>query len=252
MQGERRGPTWAVVVLGVWGCLSALGLGLTVLDGGASGREVVIGVGVSAAALTGAWYVSRPRGGAEVRADGTVVARAGWWLRLGGLLAGVGGLGLWANLLGLVGAGTDSDTGTGTLTGSAGTAVAIVIGVVASALLLTAWGTWRFRQTLDEREATSRVLMGTTRIARESATAVRLVTVDVHAGRAGGRLPVTRIVVEGPDQRGVAARAGFDATMTGPDRALEVLDRWVQSRPAIVADDATRALFRARRVLPAG
>ena len=176
-----------------------------------------------------------------------MVARAAWWLRLGGLLAGLGGLGLWANLLGLV----DSEPADVTLSGGAGTAATIVIGVVATALLLTAWGTWRFRQTLDEREATSRVLLGTTRIAREGVTAVRLVTVDVHAGRAGGRLPVTRVLVEGPDQRGVAARAGFDATMTGPDRALEVLDRWVQSRPAIVGDDATRELFRARGVLSA-
>ena len=246
MQGDRRGPVWLVVVLGAWGCLSALGLGLSVLDGGATAREVAIGVGVSAVALAGAWFVARPRGEAEPRGDGTVVARAAWWLRLGGLLAGVGGLGLWGGLLGLVGSGPD----TVTLSGGAGTAASIVIGVVASALLLTACGTWRFRQTLDEREATSRVLVGTTRIDREGASGVRLVTVDVHAGRAGGRLPVTRIVVEGPDQRGVAARAGFDATMTGPDRALEVLDQWVRSRPALVADEATRALFRARGVLP--
>lgn len=118
-------------------------------------------------------------------------------------------------------------------------------------LLAVAWGTWWTRQTIDEREATSRVLLGTSRIARKSVTAVRLVTVDVHAGRAGGRLPVERVMVEGPDQRGVAARAGFDATVTGPDRALDVLDEWVQTRPATEADDATRRLFSARGVLPA-
>jgi hypothetical protein len=126
----------------------------------------------------------------------------------------------------------------------------VVLGALATGLLLTAWGTWRFRQTIGPQEATSRVLAGTTRIARDRATAVRLVALDVHAGRAGGRLPVERVVIEGPDQRGVAARTGFDATMTGPDRALDVLDAWVRTRPELVGDEATRALFRGRGVLP--
>lgn len=248
MQGERRGPTWAAVVLLVWGCLSGLGLGLSVLGGGATWRETTIGVCVSAAALAGAWFVGGRRREAEPRGDGTVVARTAWWLRLGGLLAGAMGAGLWANIMGL----TRREPGAGTVavSGFAGTALTVAVGIVATVLLLVAWGTWRFRQTLDEREATSRVLVGTTRIARERATAVRLVPVIVHAGRAGGRIPVARVVVEGPDQRGVAARAGFDATMIRTDEALAVLDRWVSARPGLVDDEPTREFFRARGSLP--
>lgn len=248
MQGERRGPTWLVVALGVWGSLSGLGLALTVLGGDATGREVLVGVAVTVAALGGAWFVGGRRGGPEPRGDGTVVARASGWLRLGGLLAGAMGAGLWANILGLTTDGQGS--GTVEVSGPAGTVLTVVLGVVATVLLLTAWGAWWFRQTLDEREATSRVLLGTTRIARERATAVRLVPVVVHAGRAGGRIPVARVVVEGPDQRGVAARAGFDATTTRTDDALAVLDRWVRAKPTLVDDEPSRELFRARGSLP--
>jgi len=248
MQGERRGPTWLVVVLAVWGCLSGLGLALTVLDGGATGRELVIGAVVTVGALGAAWFLGGRRDESEPRGDGKVVARASGWLRLGGLLAGAMGTGLWLNVLGL----TAEEPGAGTVevSGPAGTVLTVVLGVVATVLLLTAWGAWRFRQTLDEREATSRVLLGTTRIARERATAVRLVPVVVHAGRAGGRIPVARVVVEGPDQRGVPARAGFDATMTRSDDALAILDRWVSARPTLVTDEATRELFRSRGSLP--
>ena len=248
MQGERRGPTWLVVALAVWGCLSALGLALTVLGGDAAGREVVVGAVVTVCALGGAWFVGGRRGDREPRGDGTVVTRASGWLRLGGLLAGAMGAGLWANILGL----TTNEPGSGSVevSGLDGTVLTVVLGVVATVLLLTAWGAWWFRQTLDEREATSRVLLGTSRIARERATAVRLVPVVVHAGRAGGRIPVARVVVEGPDQRGVAARAGFDATTTRTDDALAVLDRWVRARPTLVADEPSRELFRARGSLP--
>lgn len=248
MQGERRGPTWLVVALGIWGCLSGLGLALTVLGGDATGREVAVGAVVTVGALGGAWFVGSRRGDPEPRGDGTVVARASGWLRLGGLLAGAMGAGLWANILDL----TTDEPGSGAVgvSGLAGTVLTVVLGVVATVLLLTAWGAWWFRQTLDEREATSRVLLGTTRIARERATAVRLVPVVVHAGRAGGRIPVARVVVEGPDQRGVAARAGFDATTTRTDDALAVLDRWVRAKPTLVADEPSRELFRARGSLP--
>ncbi|WP_224275967.1 hypothetical protein [Nocardioides lacusdianchii] len=248
MQGKRRGPTWAVVALAVWGCLSGLGLALTVLDGGATGREVTIGALVTVGALGGSWFVGGRRREPEPRRDGTVVARAAWWLRLGGLLAGAMGAGLWANVLGLVA--NEPDSGTVEVSGAAGAALTVGVAVVATVLLVTAWGVWWFRQTLDEREATSRVLLGTTRIAREQATAVRVVPVVVHAGHAGGRIPVARLVVEGPDQRGAAARAGFDPTMVGTDEALAMLDRWVSATPELVADEPSRELFRARGSLP--
>jgi hypothetical protein len=237
-----------VVVLLLWGTVTLLGVVLTVGDGDAAPREVAIGLGVSCAALAGAWVVGGPRREVAARADGTVVARAAWWLRLGGLLAGAMGAGLWANVLGLVS--VEPDPGTVEVSGTAGAALAVVVAVVATVLLLVAWGTWRFRQALDAREATSRVMAGTTRIAREQVTAVRVVPVTVHAGRAGGRIPVARVVVEGPDQRGVAARVGFDATMTESDGALAVLDRWVAERPALAADEPTRELFHARGALP--
>ena len=57
MQGERRGPAWVVVVLVGWGLLSALGVVLVVIDGGAGSRETVLGACVSAGALAAAAYV---------------------------------------------------------------------------------------------------------------------------------------------------------------------------------------------------
>jgi hypothetical protein len=248
MDGERRGPTWAVVALAVWACLSGVGLVLTLAAGGPRAAQVLVNAAVTAAAAGGAWFLAgRPRT-PTASPGGAVVARASGWLRLGGLLAGAMGAGLWSNFLGV----GRSAPGPGDVgdTGAAGVALTVAVALLASVLLLTAWGAWWFRQTLDEREATSRVLAGTTRITREQATAVRLLPVTVHAGRAGGRVPLARVVVEGPDQRGMSARAGFDATMTSTDQALAVLDRWVRARPGLVADETTRELFRSRGSLP--
>jgi hypothetical protein len=172
---------------------------------------------------------------------GTVTLRASWWLRLGGALAFVMGGGLWLNLLGLVDRGAPED-GTVVVTGVLGIALTVVIGFVATVLVLAGLGSWRFRQTVGPREATVRILFGTTRISRDRAERIRLDVVTVHAGRAGGRRPVVRVLVEGPDQRGLAARVGVDATMTRSDAAIDVLAGWARDRPGLVTDDATREL----------
>ncbi|WP_162599761.1 hypothetical protein [Nocardioides solisilvae] len=243
-QSRRRPSRVLTVVVAVWTLLHAFSLTLLLTDADHDGlREPLTGAAMVTVGVVVLWLVWRPRATPRTDHHGTAVARPVWWLRMAGLLAGVIGAVVLANALTLA-VGADPP-----LDGAGRAAVAVLLCLVGLVLLGAAWVSWWLRQSIDPHEATVRVLGRTHRIRQASATAVRATTATLHAGRVGGKIPLTRILVEGPNQDGEAARAAFDATMTDVEQAAVSLDGWVRARPELVQDETTRLFFEARGVL---
>lgn len=199
---------------------------------------LVLGLG-SIAVVAAIWWPRRPP---LLDPNARVVVRAEWWLRLGGFFAAVMGAGLWSVPLGLTPGATGPDSRQ--VDGVPGVILTVALLTIATICLIAGWGVWWIRESVSPDEATSRVLLGSSRIEHSRATAIKVGQHTVHAGRAGGKIPVARVFVEGPNQRGEPARVGFDPTLTKFSQACAVLGGWVQRRPELVADDErARALF---------
>lgn len=243
-QSRRRASIPLTVVAGAWTLLTAFSLFLLLVDDEQEGvREPLTGTAMVSLGVVVLWLMWRPRATATSDPRGTAVARPVWWLRLGGVFAGVIGFVAGANAVALA-FGEDAP-----LDGIGRALATVLLGVVGVALLGGAWGICWSRQTIDPHEATVRVLGRTHHLELGVATAVRATTATFHAGRAGGKIPLTRLVVEGPNQDGRPARAGFDASMTDLEQALVTLDGWVRARPGLVEDETTRIFFESRGVL---